>query len=197
MQTLRTARLVLEPQLATHADEMFAVLSDPAIYEFENEPPVSLDWLRTRFARLESRESGDGSERWLNWVVRGEGGGLIGYVQATVPVAVTAAVPANGRAFIAYELASAHWGHGYGPEAVSAMLVELVARYDVWQVGAVFKRPNHRSRKLLTRLAFVGPSVDDLAHYRPDADEDLLVLELGVARGASGGPHLDPALDPG
>lgn len=174
MQILRTARLVLEPQVAAHAVEMFAVLSDPAIYEFENEPPISLDWLRTRFARLESRESGDGSERWLNWVVRGEGGGLIGYVQASVS--------ANGRAFIAYELASAHWGHGYGPEAVSAMLVELVARYDVWQAGAVFKRPNHRSRKLLAWLDFVMPSLADREHYSPDADEDLLVLAPGPAR---------------
>ena len=171
MQTLRTVRLTLEPQMATHAGEMFAVLSDPAIYEFENEPPASLEWLSERFSRLESRASGDGSERWLNWVVRPHGGGLIGYVQASVP--------ANGLAFIAYELASAYWGQGYGREAVSAMLVELAARYDVRQAGAVFKQQNHRSRKLLARLNFMTPSSADREHYRPDADEDLLVLPLG------------------
>jgi len=170
MQTLRTARLVLEPQVAMHADEMFAVLSDPAIYEFENEPPVSLEWLRVRFARLETRVSGDGRERWLNWVVRGPEGGLIGYVQASAS--------ADGRAFIAYELASAHWGHGFGREAVRAMLTELAAHYGVRQAGAVFKRANHRSRRLLTRLNFVMPSPADREHYRPDEDEDLLVLAL-------------------
>jgi predicted MFS family arabinose efflux permease len=36
---LRTGRLVLEPQVRAHAPEMFRVLSDPAIYEHENEPP--------------------------------------------------------------------------------------------------------------------------------------------------------------
>jgi hypothetical protein len=49
---------------------MFAVLCDPAIYEFENEPPPSVEWLRARFAKLESRRSPDGEEQWLNWVVR-------------------------------------------------------------------------------------------------------------------------------
>ncbi|MDZ4806492.1 MAG: GNAT family N-acetyltransferase [Candidatus Eisenbacteria bacterium] len=171
MQTLRTVRLTLEPQMATHAGEMFAVLCDPAIYEFENEPPASLEWLQDRFTRLESRASGDGSERWLNWVVRVSGADLIGYVQASVP--------ANGRAFIAYEVGSAHWGMGYGREAVNAMLLELAARYDVRQAGAVFKQQNHRSRKLLTRLDFMTPSSADREHYRPDADEDLLVLALG------------------
>ncbi len=70
MRALATDRLVLEPQLAAHAREMFAVLGDPALYAYENEPPPSVEWLRTRFAKLESRRSGDGSEQWLNWVIR-------------------------------------------------------------------------------------------------------------------------------
>ncbi|TPW17389.1 MAG: N-acetyltransferase GCN5 [bacterium] len=189
MRILHSERLVLEPQVAAHAAEMFVVLSDPAIYEFENEPPASLEWLRARFERLESRASGDGSERWLNWVIRVAGGELIGYVQASVP--------AIGGAFIAYELTSTHWGHGYGREAVGAMLVELAAGYDVRQVGAVFKRPNHRSRKLLTRLGFVMPTTADCEHYQPDDDEDLLVLALGSGlRPAAGRPAPAPASDP-
>jgi hypothetical protein len=39
MQAIATAGLTLEPQVAAHADEMFGVLSDPAIYEHENAPP--------------------------------------------------------------------------------------------------------------------------------------------------------------
>ena len=98
MRTVLTPRLCLEPQIAAHADEMFAVLSDPAIYEFENAPPASVEWLRQRFTRLETRRSADGSEHWLNWVVRLPSSGLVGYVQATVS--------AGGNAAIAYELAS-------------------------------------------------------------------------------------------
>jgi hypothetical protein len=81
-----------------HAEEMFAVLSDPAIYEYENAPPRSLEWLRARYRKLESRSSADGEQRCLNWVIRLRASELIGYVQATV-------YP-TGRGAIAYELAS-------------------------------------------------------------------------------------------
>lgn len=57
-------RCVLEPLVAAHAQEMFGVLSDPAIYEFENQPPVSEEWLASRFRRLESRRS---TERGGSW----------------------------------------------------------------------------------------------------------------------------------
>ena len=100
MHVIETGGLTLEPQTAAHAEEMFAVLSDPAIYEYENAPPPSLEWLRARFARLESRLSASGREQWLNWVIRLPSSELIGYVQATVDP--------SGRAAIAYELSSAY-----------------------------------------------------------------------------------------
>ena len=116
----------LEPQVVAHAEEVFLVLSDPAIYEFENCPPISAASLSERFARLESRTSGDGTEHWLNWVVRVRSGALAGYTQATVQ--------ADGYAYIAYELASNFWRRGIGGDAVAAMLRELSARYTrFWQ----------------------------------------------------------------
>ena len=50
MRALATARLCLEPQMARHADAMFEVLSDPAIYTHENAPPSSREWLHERCA---------------------------------------------------------------------------------------------------------------------------------------------------
>jgi RimJ/RimL family protein N-acetyltransferase len=146
MRVLETPRLNLEPQCAAHADAMFAVLSDPAIYAHENAPPASAAQLRGRYAALESRRSTDGSQQWLNWVLRLRTGELIGYVQASVD--------ADGRAFIAYELASAHWGRGLAREAVVAMIAELASRYRVRMLAAVFKRANTRSRRLLEGLGF-------------------------------------------
>jgi ribosomal-protein-alanine N-acetyltransferase len=61
MRVIDIGSLTLELQTAAHAEAMFVVLSDPAIYEYENEPPASLDWLRTRFAKLETRLSADGA----------------------------------------------------------------------------------------------------------------------------------------
>ena len=101
MNRVPAGTLVLEPQLAVHAAQMFEVLSDPAIYEFENTPPVSAASLAERFARLESRVSPDRTEQWLNWVIRLPTGALAGYVQATIA--------ADGTAHIAYELGSAFW----------------------------------------------------------------------------------------
>jgi len=129
MRVIATERLTLEPQVAAHADEMFALLCDPAIYEYENEPPSSIEWLRERFARLESRRSGDGKQQWLNWVLRLRGAGLIGYVQATV-------FP-TGVALIAYVLSGRYWGRGLAREAGEAMLTELAARYRVRSTCAV------------------------------------------------------------
>lgn len=147
MRCLSTPRLSLEPQVVTHAQEMFVVLSDPAIYTYENAPPVSLDWLRERYRRLESRCSADGSERWLNWVMRLSDGAAIGYVQATLT--------ADGRAGIAYEMASEFWGRGLAQEAVRAMMAELNGEpYHVKELTAILKAGNVRSRRLLERLGF-------------------------------------------
>ena len=46
MRTIAAPPYVLEPQLSAHAHDMFAALSDPAIYEFENAPPLDEEWLQ-------------------------------------------------------------------------------------------------------------------------------------------------------
>ena len=146
MRTLHTAICTLEPQVVAHAAEMFAVLSDPAIYEFENAPPISEEWLAERFARLEARESRDGTQAWLNWVVRSHQGAPMGFVQATIF--------SDHRAGIAYQFASEFWGQGFASEAVGAMIVELVSHYEVTTLSAVLKGANQRSMRLLQRLGF-------------------------------------------
>jgi [ribosomal protein S5]-alanine N-acetyltransferase len=170
MRVIETPTLTLEPQLAAHAEEMFAVLSDPAIYEYENEPPPSVEWLRARFARLESRQSADGREQWLNWVIRLPTSELIGYVQATVH--------ANGRAAIAYELSSAWWGRGLASAAVRAVIAELVQQHRVRSLGAVLKRDNQRSLRLLRRLGFSLASPDD--HAKLGVEPGELLMQRGI-----------------
>lgn len=150
---------------------MFAVLGDPAIYEYENAPPASLEWLRERFTKLESRRSRDGSEQWLNWVLRQHGGGLIGYVQATLR--------ADASALVAYELSSAYWGRGLGREAVAAMIDELHSQYGVHMLLAIFKRANARSRRLLEALDFKAAGAD-MPGASLDADEELMQRRLAA-----------------
>lgn len=166
MRTIHTPRLSLEPQLAAHAPEMFAVLSDPAIYEFENSAPASEAWLTERFRKLESRNSPDGAELWLNWVIRLPSGKLAGYVQATVRP--------KELAHVAYEMASQFWGQGLGSAAVAAMLDEVAAAYSVEHFYATLKRANLRSLKLLTRLGFQQAGPDLLVRFGVEADEFLM-----------------------
>jgi RimJ/RimL family protein N-acetyltransferase len=170
MRVIQTGSLTLEPQTAAHAEEMFAVLSDPAIYEYENKPPPSLEWLRTRFTNLESRLSENGEEQWLNWVVRLPTSEIIGYVQATVHP--------DRRAAIAYELSSAYWGRGLARQAVQAMISELVGYYRVRSLSSVLKRENLRSMRLLERLGFSPAPPEQHVKHRVEPGELLMLREI-------------------
>jgi [ribosomal protein S5]-alanine N-acetyltransferase len=167
MRTLRTPLCSLEPQVVAHANEMFAVLCDPAIYEFEGEPPPSIERLAEGFRRKQSRLSPDGAERWLNWVVRLPNGHLAGYVQATVLQ--------TGASYIGYEFASRYWRQGLGTASVGAMLDELASAYQVHTFVAVLKAANHRSTGMLAKLAFSPCPAEQAAEFESEVDEIILV----------------------
>lgn len=169
MNVLAASDLTLEPQTAGHAEAMFLVLGDPAIYEYENEPPPSPEWLRHRYSQLESRKSPDGSEHWLNWVVRLPDSRLAGYVQATVN--------SDGHSDIAYVFASEFWGRGYASTSVEAMIAELRRSYGVHTLWAVLKESNRRSRRLLERIGFAPACHDDRRIRGLPADEALMVRQ--------------------
>ena len=139
--------VVLVPQVAAHAPELFTVLSDPRLYTYlDDQPPLDEASLRARLFRLEARQSPDGTERWLNWIVRA-GESLVGYVQATVSPDRTAS--------IGYVIGADHWRRGYARAAVSALLAELAEVYAVTRATATVDRHNEGSRRLLLSLAFV------------------------------------------
>jgi ribosomal-protein-alanine N-acetyltransferase len=170
MHALVTPRLRLEPLLAAHADALYPVLADARMAAYVDQPPPpSVDALRERYRRLESRSSPEGGEAWLNWAVRTEAG-VIGVVQATVQ--------ADRRAWIAYEIGVAHWGRGFATEAVRAMVAQLIDHDRVTQCLATVDARNERSWRLLERLQFV----------RVDATQpsDWLYQRAGADAGAAG-----------
>jgi RimJ/RimL family protein N-acetyltransferase len=177
MRTVFCAPYTLEPQVPEHAHEMFAVLSDPAIYEFENSPPTSEEWLRTRFKRLETRSSSDGKEHWLNWVIRLPNGRLAGYVQATVVE--------SGTACVAYEINSEYWRQGIGSCTVLAMLQELEHQYAVTGFVAVLKAENYRSKALLLKLGFSAAGTEQQEKYRDEPDELVMLRAVSSATNAA------------
>jgi RimJ/RimL family protein N-acetyltransferase len=158
MRALPCDELLLEPQTVAHAPALFELLQDPKLYAFEGEPPKSLAWWVDRLERLSSRQSPDGQEAWLNWVVC-RAGVPLGYVQATVFEGL------DGRrtAWVAYVLGAEHSGQGVATRAVACMEQELVAAYGAQRLAAVFKTENERSAKLLSRLGYEAvPKTDSL-----------------------------------
>ena len=140
MNALSTARLDLQPLLVSHADAMFEVLSDEKLYRYLDYPPhSSLQHTRDIYKRLEARESPDGRQRWLNWIVVPRGQQPAGFVQATVAQPQTA--------WIAYLLGQAQWGKGYATEAVAAMMAHLADHYDVTRYLATVEAENTKIRQ--------------------------------------------------
>lgn len=111
-----TPRLDALPLRVAHADEMAAVLDDPALHTFTGGAPETPEALRARYAR-QTAGSPDPDEVWWNWVLRERGEGrLIGYVQATVR---------GPRAEIAWVVGTPWQGRGYAREAARALLTHL------------------------------------------------------------------------
>ena len=169
MQTLHTKRLTLEPLVVAHADALYPILADPRQLEYLDEgAPASLDALRERYCKLESRRSADGREHWLNWALlprAADDDNAIGFVQATVQE--------DRRAWVAYEVAHARWGQGIATEATRAMIEHLIAHYAVTQCMATIDRRNERSWRLLERLGFRVAGDDEHAQREVQTGDRL------------------------
>jgi len=168
MAPLRTARLTLEPLVAAHAEPMFELLQDPALYRhLDWGPPPSVEHLRSVYGLLEARQSADGSEGWLNWVVQCEGR-CIGYVQATVT---------DAACWVAYVLCSAEQGRGYAREATDAMIAHLATAYDARHFLATVEAANRPSIGLLQALGFREATPAEAAPHGLTDTEQLWVRE--------------------
>lgn len=169
MEVLNAQGLVLEPLRAAHADELYAVLAEPALYRhIGHPPPGSVEVLREVYRGLESRRSPDGREAWLNWVVRDAAThAALGYVQATVL--------ARGRAWVAYVIGSAHQGRGLATRATQAMMAHLREAHGVNRFLASVEQDNTPSIRLLERLGFRPATPIEAAAHRLEATERLFL----------------------
>jgi RimJ/RimL family protein N-acetyltransferase len=116
-EPLQTARLDLEPLRVEHAAEAARAFADERLHTFTGGAPADEAALRERYGHQVVGRSPDGSETWLNWMLRRrDTGDLVGSVQATVR---------DGGADLAWVVAVAHQGQGYAREAAQAMAAWL------------------------------------------------------------------------
>lgn len=141
---------VLEPLGPQHAEALYEVLADPALYRFlDYGPPPSAEYLRELYARLARGAPQDSGQVWINWAIL-EAGVAAGYVQATV-------VPAKGEALLAYVLGARYQGCGHATRACEALMEHVgVARWL-----ATVEHDNAASIALLRRLGFRAASADE------------------------------------
>lgn len=157
----------MEERRVAHAVELFEVLRDPQLYEFlDEDAPASVDELARKLARSESRRSPDGTQHWLNWIVRGESGAIAGCVQATVE--------ANGATNVAYVFGRPQQGRGIASAAVQWMLDEVATQHGVDTFFIVTEAANLRSVRLARRLGFT-PAPDEVCAARHVGTSELLL----------------------
>ena len=168
MQALAAGELVLEPLVAGHAEAMFEVLGDPALYRYlDHPPPPTAEHLRAVYAGVEKRLSPDGSQVWLNWVVRRHGQAPLGYVQATVMPDCTA--------WVGYVFSVQHRGRGHATQAVRAMLEHLAGDHGIRRFLASVEAENLQSIRLLQRLGFRAAHDSELEGHELSPSERLFV----------------------
>ncbi len=165
---LRTERLDIEPLRLDHADEMAPVLADPELYAFTGGFPPDSDQLRERYRQQLVGRSADGTQGWLNWVIRRrDDASAIGYVQATVEEA-----PAGPIAEVAWVVGSGHQGQGFAREAAPAMVSWL--RDQGVSLVVAHVHPGHAASEAVARAVGLAPTatlVDGEVRWQIDLPE--------------------------
>ncbi len=170
---IATPRLRLEPLTAAHADAMFLPLQDDAIYRWISATaPSSVQALRERWARLESRVSPDGREAWLNWAVqRTSDGAYVGKIDVSID-------DANTATNVGYIFFPAFWGQGLATEAVVAVVDHLIDM-GITRLVATVTAGNAASARVLTKAGFafsrVLPENDIIRGVAHDDEEYIRI----------------------
>ncbi|BCL18276.1 GNAT family N-acetyltransferase [Streptomyces tuirus] len=150
-QAISTRRLDLLPLHVEHAQEMAAVLSDPALHLFIGGTPSTPQELSSRYQRM-TAGSPDPAVSWLNWVIRlRDESCLTGTVQATVGPSGHGLI-----AEIAWVVGAPWQGRGIAGEAARG-LVDWLGRQSVQSVIAHI-HPEHRASAAVATAAGLTPT---------------------------------------
>ncbi|MFE5509509.1 GNAT family N-acetyltransferase [Streptomyces sp. NPDC056529] len=156
-ERLTTSRLSLEPLRAEHAPEAFPVFDDARLHTWTGGKPYTLEELQARYAFQAGGTSPDGSQGWLNWMLRrADDGRLAGTVQATLYRTGSGEVEAS----LAWVVGVEHQGGGYAGEAARAMADWLRTRGATSLVA--FIHPDHEASAGVARSLGLTPT-DEVA----------------------------------
>ncbi len=148
---MQSKNLYFEPLTATHADDLFSILTAPSVLAFIDPTgkPPTLEKLREEYAARASGpvNSTTPAERWFNMAIRlkAPSSPVIGRLEAT----------GYGEwGEVAYLIGEAWWGKGLAFEAMLWWHAYLAAAVPGTQWWATVHPANQRSIRLLTRLGY-------------------------------------------
>lgn len=169
-EPVRTARLRLDPLCAEDAAELAPLLDDEALHAFTGGRPAAPAELREQYVRQSTGISPDGSQGWLNWVVRLAGTGVpVGTVQATLE-----RDRESGRtvADLAWVIVRGQQRRGYATEAAGGM-ARWLAAHGVDELSAHVHPAHAASERVATALGLAptGEVVDGERRWSGSAQE--------------------------
>jgi len=149
---LKGARVCLEPLRVEQAAELAPVLADALLHTFIGGEPLDREQLQARYELQVVGRSADGSQRWLNWLVRDHRDGqAVGTVQATV------SMQKDGlTAEVAWVIGTTYQGQGYATEA-AGLLVDCLRDQGVKSVVA-HVHPQHKTSMAVARAVGLAPT---------------------------------------
>lgn len=147
LPTIEGERLRLRWLEESDVPALYAVFSDPAAMRYWSHEPFRR--IEQAHGYLESIRHGFMEGRLFQW-------GVARRVDDAVLGTVTLAQidHANRRAEIGFALAPAHWGQGYGREAVALALAHAYGALALARIGADVDPRNGASLRLLESLGF-------------------------------------------
>ncbi len=169
--TIETDRLMLEPVLKLHADEMVTLLSDSELYSFIPQDPPELEKLRKTYELWSKRVSPAGDELWLNWIARLKSTReAVGHFQAGLK---------DGKdSNIAYTVGLKFQRKGIAAEALRAILSFIEAEFRIESIKAWIDTRNVASINLVEKLGMVKVDLIKNADRFKGADSDEFIYQL-------------------
>ena len=168
---LLSDRIILEPIAEAHAEEIWALFSDPLLHLFVPQELVPLEKIRERCMRWSSRRSSDSRELWLNWAARHRD---TGQVIAHFQVGVNASH--DEVATIGYLVSRTYQQQGYASEGLTAVFKFLRDQLGISEVKAWSDTRNLASHRLAEKLGMVKVDLIKDADFFKGSSSDEYVF---------------------
>jgi [ribosomal protein S5]-alanine N-acetyltransferase len=143
MTHLKTARLILRPQIEADAPALFSILSDQEAMRFWNRPAITRPAVVEELVREQQAAMAEGLCHY--WTLM-EDGDAVGSVDLSLIQ--------GGSAELGFLLRRDRWGAGLATEAVAALIAHGFGTLALTQVAAVAQTANRAAARVLEKNGF-------------------------------------------